>query len=113
LLDAGYPKWHGDDRNFPKRYDFEIIEAFENGTSTCYRIRFLPKPDNPANAKFFCGGEMVVNIDDFAVIDWKYVVNFPMPGSHPAKASILNCRRALPIYNTWCTQSLRAGITPH
>jgi hypothetical protein len=86
MLDAGYPKWHGDDRNFPKKYDFEIIEAFENGTSTCYRIRFLPKPDNPANAKFFFGGEMVVNIDDFAVMDWKYVVNYSLTRQPPGQS---------------------------
>jgi len=79
LLKINYPKvnkqeitiW-SKDHNFIEIFDFEITDVTQVDSSTLYyHIKFQLPPDS-SDAFAYYGGEMVINMTDYAIIEWTY-----------------------------------------
>jgi len=78
LLNMNYPKKNkervrkfADKWHFLNRFEFEIIDVFNVDGLVHYKIKFY-KPPETSTAFAYYGGEMVINLKDYAIVEWKY-----------------------------------------
>ena len=86
LLNMNYPKvnkkkitiW-AKEYNFIEAFEFEITDVSEADSTAYYHINFQMPPESSGAFAYF-GGQMVINMEDMAIVEWKYGMI-----SHPYK----------------------------